>query len=144
MKNRAPAGYLEDAATKVDDCHTRIEATRDELQRLQIRTTTTSDSSELTKRSVLAARLDFAAVSRAAELRATALQLSETALGATAAVRKLLAGVDSPTWQTRREVRLYVRRLGKVAALCDRTTREAIEAAAGVDQNTGRQGKHRR
>lgn len=140
------ASYLEDAATKVGRCHTRIEATRDELLRLQINTTAIGAPADLTKRSAVAARLDFTAAARADELRAAALQLAEEALTAASAVRKLLDGAGPPTWQTRREAWLYVRRLGKLAALCERTSREAVEAARAVaaDQSASRQGKHRK
>jgi hypothetical protein len=133
---------LDDVVVRIDLFHRRIEATRDQLSRLVVRTRPLGEQGEPTKRSVAAARLDLAAQTQAEELRAAALQLAETALAAVAAVRTLVDDTDPRS----RDVRLYVRRLGRLASFCEKTAREAAEAACVTmtTETISGPGKHRR
>ncbi|MEV8378389.1 hypothetical protein AB0P21_36965 [Kribbella sp. NPDC056861] len=140
------ASYRDDAAARVDRCHRRISASHELLQQLAVSTGPAKVRAHPTKRSVATARLEFAAAAKAQELRTAALQLTEAALAAAIAVRTFLNEAVAPDRKTRREAQSYVRKLHRLAALCERTTRDATEAAIAVhpvESRTTVSGKHR-
>lgn len=144
MRRRDASPYLRDAATKVDNCLARITTTRDELLLLQAKAT--GDSLADSNRSALANELHVTAFVRARELSESALLFVEAAVAAATEVRALIADFEAApltlTPRAHRDLRSYIRKLSRLSARCERTTREAVEAS-GTDEEC-MPGKHRR
>lgn len=144
MRRRDASPYLRDAATKVDNRLARITATRDELLRLQAKAT--GDSFADSNRSALAHQLHLMASVQARELNQSALLFVEAALTAATEVRAMIADFEAApltlTPRAHRDLRSYVRKVGRLSAQCERITREALEAGVTDDECTP--GKHRK